>query len=492
MNCQEFRSKWEHSIDDAIYEHIETCEDCLNWIETSTSALEEAMFLKEYPTPSVELEDRIMQAIYQTAGTNNVPLSATVMPASGEIQLQKPNKRRFFVPTWVAAAGVVVAVGLIGAPLLTGNQSEQFAEVASAPSTQNQSQTGGAMNEAAKTDATKPADAPTIAAAEAPAEQPAAADQAMQSTETETTPNDTSAVQSKKAAADAASAPATAKKMVPMLAPQTAERKASVVDESNIVAIAPKTADQATTQPNLHTPLPARNKPASAPPTQSNKQGATQPAATDAQAPAIADEGNAVASTQPEDGNVSLALAGPHLPESTLETNATAAAEAGEVTAKQALGPENPITLSTFNDVETAVQASDLPVPTLAKIPPEYALSMLTVQYESQTSKHVNNIQTIYQLANSGKRITIDTTLQQGKRSLSVPGEFSNTQVFQIDGEQAIGVTFKDSAEPSANKSAVYYQAVKDGHSLYIVVTADGVPLADLMEMTKQIIWKSK
>ncbi|RNB87793.1 hypothetical protein EDM56_13255 [Brevibacillus fluminis] len=486
MNCQEFRSKWEHSIDDAVYEHIETCEDCLNWIETSTSALEEAMFLKEYPAPSAQLEDRIMQAIYQTSGTNNVPLSATVLPAAGDIQVQKPNKRRFFVPTWVAAAGVVVAVGLIGAPFLTGNQSEQFAEVASSPPSESQTQGGTTANEAAQPKSAQPLMAPTTTANNAQAEQPAAAaDQLAQaSTETEAASANKTAAQAKTGAGGDVNA-ANAKKVVPLLTEQAAGLKVPAAESK--IAAAPKTAASASTQAsNAHAALTARSK---TPPTMANKQDATPPTAADTTAPAIADSKHAIASIQGENGNTVAAFVGPQLPEKQPDSTL---AEAGELTAKQALGPENPITLSTFNDVETAVQASDLPVPTLAKLPPDYTLNMLTVQYESQTSKHVTNIQTIYQLANSGKRITIDTTLQQGKRSLSVPGEFSNTQVFQIDGEQAIGVTFKDSAEPSANKSAVYYQAVKGGHSLYIVVTADGIPLNDLMEMTKQITWKTK
>ncbi|MGE5704890.1 MAG: hypothetical protein ACM32O_20370, partial [Clostridia bacterium] len=122
MNCQEFRSKWNHSADDAVFTHIETCDDCLNWIEKSANTVEEAMFLKEYPTPSVELEERIMQAIYATA-SHNVPLTATALPASGDLLSEKPNKRRFFIPTWVAAAGILIAVGLIGGPMLTGSHS---------------------------------------------------------------------------------------------------------------------------------------------------------------------------------------------------------------------------------------------------------------------------------------------------------------------------------------------------------------------------------
>ncbi|MGO0062199.1 hypothetical protein ACTID9_19555 [Brevibacillus fluminis] len=443
--------------------------------------------MKEYPAPSAQLEDRIMQAIYQTSGSNNVPLSATVLPAAGDIQVQKPNKRRFFVPTWVAAAGVVVAVGLIGAPFLTGNQSEQFAEVATAPASGTQTQSGTTASEAAQPKSPQPLMAPTTAANDAQAGQPAAADQLAQaSTGTEAAAANKTAAQAKTGAAAGGDVnAASAKKAVPFLSEQAAGLNAPA-DEAKLALTAPKTDAPASTAPNAHTTLPARSK---TPPTMVNKQAATPPAAASTTAPAIADSNHAIASIQAEGENTAAAFVGPQLPEKQPDS---APAEAGEVTAKQALGPENPITLSTFNDVETAVQASDLPVPTLAKLPPDYALNMLTVQYESQTSKHVTNIQTIYQLANSGKRITIDTTLQQGKRSLSVPGEFSNTQVFQIDGEQAIGVTFKDSAEPSANKSAVYYQAVKGGHSLYIVVTADGIPLNDLMEMTKQITWKTK
>ncbi|MGE5703652.1 MAG: hypothetical protein ACM32O_14095 [Clostridia bacterium] len=160
---------------------------------------------------------------------------------------------------------------------------------------------------------------------------------------------------------------------------------------------------------------------------------------------------------------------------------------------KMALTAENPITISTFSDVDTAVQASDLPVPTLSKPPSDYTLGTLTVQYESQTSKHVSSLRTSYQQTNTGKQITVDVTPNpQGKRSLSVPGEFSNTQVFQIDGEQAIGVTYKETADAALVKSAVHYQTTKGNQSVYVVVSADGIPLSELIEISKQLNWKTK
>lgn len=481
MNCQEFRSKWEHSIDDAIYEHIETCEDCLNWIEKSTSVLEEAMFLKEYPKPSAMLEDRIMQAIYQADG-KIVPLSATVLPAAGDHPTEKPNKRRFFVPTWVAAAGVVVAVGLIGGPLLTGQQTEKFAEVASSPSSMD-NQVGDVTNDSNKS-ASGAASKASVADSGAASADQSAGNQNLQAASPEGGFGP-SALQAPNGGAESAETAARSKKNAPLMDAQNAQQKTS--------ATAPKT-DAAANQAKAHTPLPARSSAVlkSPPPTFANKQAMKQPAAAvEAQVPSVADNGLSTA-TEKEDStrNTTAAFIGPQLHASKNEAQSIAANEASDVTAKQMLGPENPITLSTFNDIDSAVQASDLPVPTLGKVPADYSLNMLTVQYESQTSKHVSNIQTIYQQTNSSKRITIDMTLQQGKRNLSVPGEFSSTQVFQIDDEQAIGVTYKDNAEPSATKSAVHYQATKDSHSFYIVVTADGMSLHDLMDLTKQINWR--
>lgn len=468
MNCQEFRSKWEHSIDDTVYAHIETCDDCLNWIEKSTSALKEAIFLKEYPAPSVELEDRIMQTIYQTAGNTNSPLSATVLPATGDSLIERLNKRRFFVPTWVAAAGVLVAVGLIGGPLLLGSHTEQFAEIASAPA-ENQSP-ASAQNES---NASKGASSFKAFADSFSATATSAA--AYEQSTTGQMP-ETATVEKAKAATKPA--PATTRKQA--TSPQAVQEAP---------ATPPRAASAATAhQHNTHVQLPARAKP-------EFTQSTPQPAATDeSETPQISDKSLASASvSEDQSHNTVPSLIGPQLPSEGKEASSQAeAAATSDSSTKQGLSLENPITLSTFNDVDTAVQASDLPVPTLAKVPADYAINKLTLQYESQTSKHVSNIQTVYQQASNGKRITVDVTVQQGKRSLSVPGEFSSTQVFQIDGDQAIGVTYKDSEEPSATKSAVHYQVDKGGHSLYVVITANGIPLGELIELAKQVSWKAK
>ncbi|MDF2680473.1 MAG: hypothetical protein K0R47_1663, partial [Brevibacillus sp.] len=69
MNCQAFRKAWlEEDTDSDVISHIETCDDCMAWIEKLLDTDEEVQFLKEVPLPSVNLEERIMQAIYQDAG----------------------------------------------------------------------------------------------------------------------------------------------------------------------------------------------------------------------------------------------------------------------------------------------------------------------------------------------------------------------------------------------------------------------------------------
>jgi len=80
MNCQAFRKAW-LDLDDTdsdTLSHIENCEDCIVWIETQMTSEEEVQFLKEVPLPQANLEERIMQAIYETAGQNLPPHAATV------------------------------------------------------------------------------------------------------------------------------------------------------------------------------------------------------------------------------------------------------------------------------------------------------------------------------------------------------------------------------------------------------------------------------
>lgn len=491
MNCQEFRSKWEHSTDEAVLAHIESCDDCLDWIEKTGSTSEEAMFLKEYPIPSVELEDRIMQAIYQTA-EKGFPLTATAMPAGCEPLSIHPRKRRFFIPAWAAAAGILLAVGMIGGPLIMNQQTEQFAENAAVAPSASPSGLSESLELA-------PADQPSVSAETSASEaSPPAGAQVPSKAESKTTP-DASVSASQTADNVAAADRATASKpeasaAVPSTHAQMNELAAVQGPSHPMSPITARSRTDGSQAPAASNKTRAQSAPVEQPVTEPAAEpqiAALLPGAESLQAneaPAADAVGNKEPKAKGTPHNVEEAEQGIAMSIAGGETEL--ADSIGNSPMNTALTANNPLTVSTFNDLDTAVQASDLPVPAFSKAPAHYALDSLTVHYESQTSKHVTYLQTAYQEAQGSKRITVDVKPQQGKRSLSVPGEFTQTHVFQIDGEQAIGVTFTDGADAESFKSAVHYQINKPDQSLYVVVTADSMPLPELMELCKQIVWK--
>lgn len=79
MNCQEFRKAWEDTTNESTLFHIETCEECMVWIEAQFANGEEVQFLKEVPRPSAQLEDNIMQAIYKMTGQESTPQAAAAL-----------------------------------------------------------------------------------------------------------------------------------------------------------------------------------------------------------------------------------------------------------------------------------------------------------------------------------------------------------------------------------------------------------------------------
>jgi hypothetical protein len=163
--------------------------------------------------------------------------------------------------------------------------------------------------------------------------------------------------------------------------------------------------------------------------------------------------------------------------------------------AKALVGPPAPavqkaaITLSTFSDLETAVQASDLPVPVLASAS-GFAVNDVSVQYESETSQKVTRLTADYKRNNSWIKIDVVRNTH-GKRSLSIPGTFSATQLFTVGGEQAIGVSFdQQGTKAAAVQHAVHFNAQADNQSLYVVISANGVSLNELIETTKELTWE--
>lgn len=451
MNCQAFRKAWlEEDTDSDVISHIETCDDCMAWIEKLLDTDEEVQFLKEVPLPSVNLEERIMQAIYQDAGQGTPPHAAT---ESLQAPIPITSKRRtkgFPSLAWVSAAAVLLIVGLAGYQQLQSGNQEMAASMpqSSAAGTANteiaiNSQTNQAP---AAADAQPPVTAKMAVNTEVAKEQPPAAAPASE------------AVQPKTADAPLAAG----KQSVAMVAPQAK----TAAPESRS-----KTPDSQ--------PL-ARNAAEGKAPAQNETVALADNAAKENNAPVAKQEAAALA-----DSNQTFSAM------TALDNTEADQAES----AKALVGPPAPavqkaaITLSTFSDLETAVQASDLPVPVLASAS-GYAVNDVSVQYESETSQKVTRLTADYKRNNSWIKIDVVRNTH-GKRSLSIPGTFSATQLFTVGGEQAIGVSFdQQGTKATAVQHAVHFNAQADNQSLYVVISANGVSLNELIETTKELTWE--
>ncbi|MDR7316557.1 hypothetical protein [Brevibacillus nitrificans] len=455
MNCQAFRKAWlEEDTDSDVISHIETCDDCMAWIEKLMTTDEEVQFLKEVPLPSVNLEERIMQAIYQDAGQGTPPHAATE-------SLQPPipitSKRRtkgFPSLAWVSAAAVLLIVGLAGYQQLQSSNQEMAASMP-------QSSAAGAANTEIAIN-TRTNQAPAAADAQQPATAKMAATTEVAKEQPPATTSASDAVQPK-----AADAPlAAGKQSVAMVAPQ-----------------AKTTAPESRSKASDSQPL-ARNA-------AEGKPAAKAPANNETVA--LADNG-----AKENNAPVAKQEAAP-LAESNQTFSAMTALDDTEAdqaeSAKALVGPPAPavqkaaITLSTFSDLETAVQASDLPVPVLASAS-GFAVNDVSVQYESETSQKVTRLTADYKRNNSWIKIDVVRNTH-GKRSLSIPGTFSATQLFTVGGEQAIGVSFdQQGTKATTIQHAVHFNAQADNQSLYVVISANGVSLNELIETTKELTWE--
>ncbi|MFE1628695.1 hypothetical protein ACFLFF_18275 [Brevibacillus reuszeri] len=464
MNCQAFRKAW-LDLDDTDSEtlsHIETCEDCIVWIETQMTTEEEVQFLKEVPLPQANLEEKIMQAIYETAGQNLPPHAATVSLQPPTPITSKRKTKGFPSFAWVSAAAVLLAVGFMGYQQLQPDQIQSASQIDNSPTTEASDVVSYNMLNQPASNA--PASSPPDAANEesAPSSE---APSLKQST-----------VQENMAIA----------KETPPAAPAQAKIATSplegaiAMDNQQSKAAPPETR---ATNKESRVPMVARNngaeKPASEPKT--NSQSSTAVAPDDnSSAVATADANPSIAGSEQAFGITAASV-----PDSKQDVS----------TEKALVGPPVPaakqqITLSTFSDVDTAVQASDMPVPVLPTATNGFAMSDISIQYESETSTKVAHLAANYNRNKDWIKVEVVRNTQ-GKRSLSIPGTFSATQLFNINGEQAIAVSYEQhDKKDSAVQHAVHFNAQTNNQSVYVVITAHGVPLDELIDTSKQITWK--
>lgn len=479
MNCQAFRNAWINDTDsDDLLSHIETCEACIAWIETQMTSDEEVQFLKEVPSPPANLEERIMQAIYQASEQTAPPLAATIpLPSATPAANAKSNKRTKGFPSyaWVSAAAVLLAVGVVGYQQLS--VPEQF-QTASEPIN---NQAGSSAQIAMSSPQASPA-----------------ADAAPENTETQASGGSEPQHQVEetlKANGDQPPEPAASVEIAaaPPVQEQQVETPTAAKNglESGIAM-----ADPGRGTPKENRGLMARN---------STPKPVSEPVVKKEAAPAE----NETAMTQTEDrqaakGHSEMSLAATAFVHEPVyartgdpEADMSMMMDADTETAKGSLvGPpapaadSTPITLSTFTDVETAVQASDMPVPVLAKAPDGFAMSGISIRYESETSQHVALLLADYQRDQDWIKVEVVRN-KDGKRSLSIPGTFTATHLFSVNNEQAIGVSYeKQPKQESTAQHAVHFNASVGEQSLYVVLTANGISLDELMELSKEMTWK--
>ena len=491
MNCQEFRSKWPDETDSDLLAHIETCDACIAWIESLMVGDEEVQFLKENPSPPADLEERIMQTIYQNAGQVTLPPHAAataLFPETARAANAGKWRAKKLPLAWASAAAVLLVTGMIGYQELQAPEHQIAQESSGAPqmAEQGQEEVGPLLtfdNKAASTSSgTASSDQESGAGTMS-----SMAESAPSITEKETASNESrqEAASSQSEAAEpskpAALADANASAANAVASPNEAEANKAIPAGENAEAPAARE-EHPTIASRSGTPQPQTESP-------SKPEAATAKEAVPARSgAAVAKQPSThsvAATVVPEQNVFALTM----VPDAKME--ATSISETGD--AHILMGPPAPkersgITLSTFTDIQTAAQASDLPIPVFSQLPGGFALSEISVRYESETSHKANGVRTDYTRGGDWVRVEVERN-HQSKRSLAIPGTFTATQLFSVDDEQAIGVTYEKSDQETGARHAVHFNAEANGQSLYVVMTARGVTLEELIDTAKRIGW---
>lgn len=457
MNCQEFRQNWIHGKDDATLFHIETCDDCLHWIETQNLHKEEVAFLKEFPKPSPQLEDKIMQAIYETSGKEILPPHSAAQQLVKEQNRSLPRMRRLFFSStaWVSAAAVLLVVGTVSYQALHNNQStsNQALEQA-APAASNALASQSADNKTAHSNT----------------------ETANQETKQETTTEPTGGTISKSPNPIVQEAPAK-----PILK-QPARETGSVLAMAPNLAAAPKT--EMSSRSKVQLPM-----------TEQSAENTAQPPSIQAEQPALPKDAsqppvNSLAPDMPEQNATSAQTLVPEQTNPSASVSSSALPDTQKMMLADTVSSQTArdVTISTFTEVETAVQASDMPIPAFEHLPDSFALDSLSLQYESETSKHVIGISSVY--GNGKDQFTVDVKPVDGDKQISIPGVFTDRQLFSVNGDQAIGVTYQLPPTSSTSEHAIHFIHTQGNQHLYVIITGRGGSLERMIEVAKHTIWK--
>ncbi|MGD8189795.1 hypothetical protein ACQCN2_07415 [Brevibacillus ginsengisoli] len=471
MNCQEFRENWIIGTDDATLSHIENCNDCLLWIEANSLSDEEVMYLKEFPQPSPQLEDKIMQAIYASSGKGGLPPHSAAEHLITQQKSSLPKARRLFssFTAWGSAAAALLVVGLLSyqefsrqdesklalsqgtASVTQNNQVTALANTPSSKASENNSirsvqPVQPVQQEPAKKE--NPATAPASEGSSQPAtkQSPPTMDTAIAMSPRSTTPIK----------------PEVSSRKGPLLPPQGAAHETAMNGFAmNNTTMNDATMDHALVAKRPETPTTVEEKvPMSAVAKDAAKGNMDTTANTSTPAPDQQQQGEEVTPPAPK----------------TVYSLAAASAN------------QKDITISTFTDIPTAVQASDMPIPAFERLPEGFSLISLSLQYESQTSKHVIGTTAVY--GNGSDQISVEVKPVEENKQLSIPGVFANRQLFSVNGNQAIGVTYQLPPSSPANEHAVHFINDSNNQHLYVILSAHSGTLDRLIEMAKSTKWK--
>lgn len=506
MNCQEFKAKWTNTVDDdTALSHLEFCDECLAWLENEWSSSEENLFLKEIPHPSLDLENSIMNKIYaapqhQGGSSQSEKTEQGIIPLAATNQTKgssNPKARRFKFLSYpvLGAASVLLVMGLVGVQALNGGftggvdntsmEQVQPPQVAYAPiseeSTSYMAQSPQIDTKQAPTSSNLPETNSLVTDQKTGSQGTSVS--TMKKAEGTTEKKDTKPVRNEQDTAVAQAKKTQTPSTDSAIAMHNDNKQAVQQGQNNKPAISSMLASrslspqQAASKEHVATASEATEKNLA-----DQKSGSESPTPSDEIKKST---DIAVASPENQTGGAtspSNTLTATEAP-STAETEVESAGATSEMFTQE---KEKPQTFSTFASLDKAKQASDMPLAALVKA--DYKLASVNIHYESETSKHVTSQTSVYRHGDAEIKLEVLRNDTQ-KRALSIPGTFAGSpQIFFVGTDKAIGVTF-DSQEKNTMQHAVHLITNRSSQQLYVIATAKGMSLQDLMDIVKTMNW---
>lgn len=466
MNCSDFRAKWLNHAYETDLSHIETCDDCLHWIETVLASGEEVQFMKEFPQPSADLEERIMQTIYAENGKAILPplTAAEETPSDPAQRAENPWRRmiRNRWGAWIGAAAVLLVVSLMGIQGQFQNDMERAGSHSAAGAAQES--IASSVEPSTPESSEK---ATTFTVLESPQSEASAA----------TGTEDSAASPAQSLQAEQPNSPASDKQPKPEQEERNAlEQTLIAMDTPNRPQVQPVARAHAETSlasrdaTGLAESVTEQQKQAEAP------EVGGQPSDTAMQA---AEETDSISSASPRESDV-VSMAGMDEVPTAAKTE-HAASEGPKVA-------EMPLTISTFSDVTLAAQVSDIPVPVLVGLPDGFALQEISLRYPSETSKHVSAVTASYKRDDHLVSVAV-TRNDSPQRSLSIPGTFVDRRLFPIGSDQAIAVTHDPKTAANRSEHEVHFLTTQESIPLYVTITGSGVSIDEVIHAARTIQW---